>query len=331
VPADHGGAFCATCGTALAASPEEPSLPAVVRRDKVVVAVDGHGVAAAKDALTFASPAPPPPPAPMTVPTQPASWQQSLPAPFNTIPVELVAVCGLMAVAGLLVLWPALKVMPSLFQVLGQGGLAFLLLSVWLLLAGFGAALLLLAWRLAHGDRVARGLTYVLCGALGGSLLLGDQQQGSLTLVVLACAGIVAVLAGSPRVKQFFTGGAAPQGDQPVPITVARTLVAVWACCVAFGGLAMLPLAGAGAKYFLIGAIFIVLAIAAFRLSRRLAEGDATTRKIVTGGAGAYLFLLLILGRRDPGMLVPLGLVAGTVWNLWVPPEAQRHFEPSAG
>jgi hypothetical protein len=93
----------------------------------------------------------------------------------------------------------------------------------------------------------------------------------------------------------------------------------------------MLPLAGAGAKYFLIGAIFIVLAIAAFRLSRRLAEGDATTRKIVTGGAGAYLFLLLILGRRDPGMLVPLGLVAGTVWNLWVPPEAQRHFEPSAG
>jgi hypothetical protein len=229
-----------------------------------------------------------------------------------------------------LVLWPALKALPDLLKALGQGGIVLLLLSVWLLLAGFGAALLLLAWRLAHGDRVARGLTYVLCGALGGSILLGDQQQGSLMLVALSCAGIAAVLAGSPRVKQFFTGGAAPQGDQPVPVTVARTLVAVWAGCVGFGGLAMLPLAGVAAKYFLIGAIFVGLAIAAFRLNRRLAAGDATTRTIVSSGAGAYLLLLLILGRRDPGMLVPLGLVAGTVWNLWVPAEAQRHFGSAA-
>jgi hypothetical protein len=277
-----------------------------------------------------APPPTPPTPAPPSTPTAPRDWQQSLPGPLRSVPPELLVICGLMALAGVLTLWPALKILPSIFDLLGTGGFGrdfgLLLLTVWVVLAAFGSACLLLAWRLAHADRVARGLTYVLLGGLAGSLLLGNVHDVQLTLVWIASLAAIAILALSPSTNAFFAGDGARQGDQPVPIVVARTLLAVWASCVGLVGLMFLPLGGLGGKYVVIGLVFLIIGGGGFALSSRLARADPTARLIATAGAGAFLVLLLILGRADPGLLLPLSLVIGVTFNLWIPAEAQAFF-----
>jgi hypothetical protein len=286
--------------------------------------------AAATPAAAPAAAAFPPPAGAPGRPPAPADWQRSLPAPFNAIPVAVVVVCALMAFAGLLVLWPVVAALPDTIELLGQGGLAFqiglLVLTLWVVLGLFGAALLVLAWRLAHADRVARGLTYVLCADLGLSILFGDEQNGQLTLVMLACFGTIAALGVAPHVRAFFTGGEAPQSGQPVALVVARTLVAVWAACITLVGAMFLPLSGLGTKFVLVGIAMLALGIGAFYLNGRLAERDRSARVIISWGAVLYGVLTLIIGRRDPGMLIPLGIVVGVTWNLWVPREAKVHF-----
>lgn len=261
------------------------------------------------------------------------TWQQSLPAPFNAIPVEVLTICGLLAAAGVLTLWPAVRVLPDIFDLLGSGGifrdLGLLLLTVWVVLALFGVGALVLAWRLAHADRVARGLTYVLCGGLGGSILLGDEQTTALVLVMLASFATIGILVAVPRVQAFFAGDGAPQGDMPVPIVIARTLVAIWAALVVLVGAMFLPLGGLGSKFVFVGVVLLVLGIGAFRLNGQLAAGDPVARNVVSAGGCVYAFLLVVLGRRDPGLLLPLSLAAGVLWNLWMPAEAQRHFAPA--
>jgi hypothetical protein len=285
--------------------------------------------AVAPAAAPAAAAYPPPAGAPGR-PLAPADWQRSLPAPFNAIPAAVVVVCALMAFAGVLVLWPVLAALPETLELLGQGGLAFqiglLVLTLWVVLGLFGAALLVLAWRLAHADRVARALTYVLCATLGLSILFGDEQSGQLTLVMLACFGTLAALGLAPNVRGFFTGGDAPQSGQPVALVVARTLVAVWAACITLVGATFLPLGGLGAKFVLVGIAMLALGIGAFYLNGRLAERDRRARVIISWGALLYGVLTLIIGRRDPGMLIPLGIVVGVTWNLWLPREAKVHF-----
>src|SRR5688500_15368477 len=69
---------------------------------------------------------PPPPPASSATPGAASvawGWQGSLPAPFNVVPRELVVVCTLMAAAAAFTLWPALRILPSILDALGGGGL----------------------------------------------------------------------------------------------------------------------------------------------------------------------------------------------------------------
>jgi hypothetical protein len=257
-------------------------------------------------------------------------WQRSLPGPFKSIPLELLTVCSLMGFAGLLILWPVLKSLPDLFKLLGSSGfvldLAALLIIMWLLLGFFGATCLVLAWRLAHADRVARGISYILLGAIALSLLLGNVHDTQLTLVLLACCAAIGVLWLSPNVGAFFAGAGAPDGDQPVPVVVARTLIAVWGGCVLLEGLLFLPLGSLGGAYLPVGLVLVAIGGGAFLVNRRLADGDDTARRIASGGAALNLILLIILGRSDPGVLIPLALVAGVVWNLWYPLESRRFF-----
>ena len=175
-------------------------------------------------------------------------------------------------------------------------------------------------------DRVARGLTYVLLGGLAGSILIGNEHTTGLTLVVVACVIAIAVLALAPGVQQFFAGAGAPQGGQPVGLVVARTLVSTWASCIGVVGLMLLPLGGLGGKFVTVGLLFIVIAGVAFYLNGYLADGDLTARRIVSAGAGVYLVLLLVLGQRSPGLILPLALIVGVVWNLWAPLEVQDYF-----
>jgi hypothetical protein len=306
------GGVCAVCGTAVSGGSHICAPPPV------------EATAATAQVV------PPPPPA------SPAPWQSSLPAPFNTVPVEVVLIAALMAFAGVLVLWPTLKALPDVFNLLGSGnGLGFqfglLLFTVWIVLALFGTSLLVLAWRLGHADRVARGLSYCLCGSIGAAILLGDQQGTQLVLVMLACFGAIAVLALVPRVQQFYAGGQAPQGDQPTSVVIARTLVAVWASCMTLVGAMFLPLGGLGSKFVLVGLVMLALGIGAFYANKRVGRGDQAARKVVTVGAALYALLTLIVGRSDPGLLIPLGIAVGIVWNLWRPEDARRYFTASHG
>ncbi len=264
-------------------------------------------------------------------PVRPApEWQRSLPAPFNAIPLELLTVCGLMGFAGVLVLWPMLRTVPSLFELLGSSGfvldLAVLLIILWLVLGFFGVSCIVLAWRLAHADRVARGLSFTLLGSLAAAIILGNVQDTQLTLVMLACCGAIAILWASPNVRVFFAGHGAPDGEQPVSVVVARTMVAVWASCALLEGLLFLPLGSLGSAYLPAGLLLVALSAGAFTMNRRLASGDDAARRIVSGGAMLNLIVLLVLGRSDPALLLPLALAAGIVWNLWLPEQSKQFF-----
>lgn len=299
------GAFCERCGTA-----QLPTPPA-------------SGGAGPREARTREPPA--------SYAQRPApEWQQALPGPFKTIPLELLTVCGLTGLAGVLTLWPVLQALPDLFKLLGASGftldLALLLIMVWLILGFFGVTCLLLAWRLAHADRVARGVSYVLLGGMAAAILLGNVHDTQLTLVMLACCGAVGVLWLSPNVRAFFAGVGAPDSGQPVSIVVARTLTAVWGGCVVLVGLIYLPLGSLGSVYLPVGLLLIASGIGAFVLNNRVVQGDETARRILSGGAVVYLILLLTVGRADPGLLLPLALLVGVVWNLWFPQESQRFF-----
>jgi len=298
-----------------------------------------------------AEPAPPPtsPPVPPPAPAKQAAatpsptvatararasdWQTSLPAPFNAVPLELLAACALMTIAGLLTLVPAIRMVPDIVELLGLRGFArqigLLLLTVWTMLALVAVALIFLAWKIVHGDRVARGLSYVLLGGLGGAILIGDEHSTELVLGMLACFGALAVLALAPSLREFF-GGAGLTGEQPAAVVQARMLVAIWAATMIFVGVMFLSLDDLDGKFLPIGVLLVVLGAATWYLNGRLAMGDPTGRALITAAAGAYLILLLILGEGHPGLILPLALAAGAVVNLWAGSEVQQHFRAMA-
>lgn len=257
-------------------------------------------------------------------------WRRSLPAPFNTVPPELLAVCALMAAAGALTLYPTVRVLPDILQALGESGLArtfgLLLLSVWAMLAFFGGASLYLAWRLGHGDRVARGLAYVLLGGLGAAILIGGQRPTEFVFVMVFCFAALAVLGGAQRVRAFFAEAGEPEREQPTPVVIARTLVAVWSGAMILVGVTWLPLGGLAQPFVPIGLALIAIGGGAWYLNRRLAIGDPTARAIISAGAAIYLVLLLILGERQPGVIIPLSLAVGVVIHLWLPQQSQEYF-----
>ena len=76
------------------------------------------------------------------------------------LPPELLAVIGLLCVAGLFTGVPVLQALPDAFELISDGGLwdSFGLLVLVLLaeLGLFAVACFLLAWQLSQGDPVAR-------------------------------------------------------------------------------------------------------------------------------------------------------------------------------
>jgi hypothetical protein len=239
-----------------------------------------------------------------------------------------------MAFAGAFVLWPVGKVLPDLLRGLNDGefirDLSLLLLAVVVVLAMFGVGCLVLSWRLAHADRVARGLTYVVAGALGFSILIGNDHSAQLVLTMVACFGSIAVLALAPRVREFFTGPQARQYSLPTSIVTARTLLAVWAFTLLLVGAMFVPLSGIADKFVVTGAMFLVLGIAGLVLNKRLETGDPVARLLLSAGAVAYVVLLLILDRRDPGLILPLSVSLGSLFFLWFPADSREFFAEGA-
>lgn len=253
----------------------------------------------------------------------PAAW-------LTQVPPELLAVCALMAVAGLLLLWPALQILPPSFQVLGLGGLAtalgLLALELGIVILALGVSLLILAVRLTRADRVARGLSYILLGAFSLAVLFGNDHYIGLVIVMLLCLACLAILAGVPRVRMFFTGPEAPHAGEGVSVTVARTLLAAFACLCILLGVAFIPAGDLGGQWVLAGIMLIAIGVTVFVLNSHLARGEPAARLITTGLLVVYAILELITSGRDPASLLPLAMAAGIAGLLWLPPDAQQHF-----
>jgi hypothetical protein len=259
-----------------------------------------------------------------------AAAQQKLPAHLPGIPLEVLGVCGVMALSALLLLWPGLQLLSDGFPLLGDGsfGLAIGLLAIDLgaLVLALAAALGLLAWRLSHGDRVARGMSYILLGAIIFAVVVGGSHPTGLIIVMLLSAACLIVLAAAPNVRQFFTGAAAPEGGQPVSVTIARTLLTWFAVAAIFLGITFLPMGILGGQMVFAGVIFLAVGVGVFLLSSRLARGEPTARLIVTILMAVYALLALIGGGRNTGTLLDLGIAAGIVCLLWLPQDARDFF-----
>lgn len=252
---------------------------------------------------------------------------------LRRLPIEMQAVCAAMALAGVLLAGVTLSGLKPAWQLLTSGSpfwvLGLVLLSGLVVVAASAVAMLVLAWRMVHGDRVARALSYILLGAVVATLLAAGDFRPLVVLVILGSAAALGVLALSPNVNVFFRTYP-HRGDEPVAVVVARTLVAAWAALILLSGLVFLPLGTLDGKLVLIGLVLIGLAAGAFTLNARLARGDARARTLATVAAGIYVVLLLAADQWQAANVLPLSITAGVVAFLWVPAESKAYFGTSA-
>ena len=268
--------------------------------------------------------------APTRWPEQLVAAQRQLPAGLAHLPVELLAVCALMTLAGVLLLWPALQVLPDAFRLLGYGSLGrafgLLALDLALVVLTLGVSLLLLAWRLTQADRVARGLAYILLGGYSFAVLIGNDHSAGLIVTMLLCLAAMAILAGAPNVRAFFTGPNAAHAQEAVSVTVVRTLFAVFAWMMLLFGVSYLPAGALGGRFVVVGLFLIATGAGLFTLNRHLARGEPAARVTATGLMAAYSLLVLIAGGRATATLLGLAFAAAAVGLLWLPSDAQQHF-----
>jgi hypothetical protein len=133
-----------------------------------------------------------------------------------------------------------------------------------------------------------------------------------------------AILAVAPRIRSMFS--TPESGGPPTSVIVSRTLIATFSAAAIVVALIYFLLATFSAKYVVAGIIAAAIAIGASLVARRLDNGDRQARLTVTIGAGASVLLLLILGRAQNGLLVPIGLALAAVGFLWLPNDARAFF-----
>jgi len=269
-------------------------------------------------------------PAVLTSPPSGAgAFASSFAARFRNVPPELLAACGLMVVAAVLTLPPLINLL-SLWRFEGVDILFWLPGCV--MFGVFGAGCLALAWRLPQGDHVARALTYVVLGGLGGSVLLGSGWNSSPVLMVPICLVILAVLVAAPRVRGFFDRPSARSNDQPTSIAVARLLVTVWAWSAIVIGAMFLPVIAIDSNLFVCGLLLIGLGVGSLFLRGPLVKGNGAARLVMSFGAVVYFFLLevLVFIRGDAGLLLPLALLVSITVFLWAPQDARDFFRDAA-
>jgi len=261
------------------------------------------------------------------------AWRQNLPARLRPAPPELLLVSALMASAGGFLLIVVLPTVPDFFRLLGAGGLALdfgLLIAIPLIVLGaIAVAFLLLAWRIAHADRVARGLSYVLLGSFAAAILISNDHAGWLILTLLASIGAIAILAWSPNVRRYFLEHG-KDAAQPTPVVIARTLIAWWASALLLVGVILLPLGRLGGKFAAAGLLEIGVAITAFIVNRRLAAADVVARKVITSLPVVVLIADVVLSSRSIAQVGTLAIAVGIVMFLWLPATSKEFFTPTA-
>jgi hypothetical protein len=245
------------------------------------------------------------------------------------LPIELWLVIAAFAVPGAWLTLKIITLLPDAFKAFGTSFLGFrvglALLLILLIVGLLGVAMLAIALRLYRRERVGRGLAFAFAGTLVISIAFSSGNTAAATWsMILSIIGIL-ILALAPRVRQVFDQAAAVDGP-PTSVVVSRTLIAIFSAIAVMVALIYLLLATASAKYAVAGIIAGLLAVSATLLARRLDRGDRQARLMISIGAGAYVILLLILGRAQAGLLVPIGLAVATVGFLWIPNDARAFF-----
>jgi hypothetical protein len=259
------------------------------------------------------------------------------PQPPRVVPAAVWLVIALQVVAGgYLFIWALTELSPTInlfTDDLFGTWFSLVILMLVLIVAAMGLGLLYLAVLLHRADRVGRGVTYVACGSIAASIFLGSDHSTGFTLAAIACIAAIGALAFLPDVQAFFTGPGAPSGERPSGVVIAQTLIAVWILIVALIGAVylMLAFAGAAAKFGVIGALLIAIAVGGQRVNADLASGDAGARNIASLGAIAVVLLDLIAGNATgTGLIIPVGWSLGIVAYLWLPQESQGFFAREA-
>jgi hypothetical protein len=220
------------------------------------------------------------------------------------LPIELWLVIAAFAVPGA---WLTIKIatlLPDAFKLLGTSYLGFrigLALALVLAIVGLvGVAMLVISVAFSSGNTTAATWAMILS-------VLGS-----------------AILAVAPRIRSMFS--TPESGGPPTSVIVSRTLIATFSAAAIVVALIYFLLATFSAKYVVAGIIAAAIAIGASLVARRLDNGDRQARLTVTIGAGASVLLLLILGRAQNGLLVPIGLALAAVGFLWLPNDARAFF-----
>ena len=247
------------------------------------------------------------------------------------LPRELLAVVGLLCVAGLFTGIPVLRALPDAFKLISKGGLwhSFgpLVLVLLAELGLFAVACFLLAWQVSQGDPVARVVTVAVSGSLAFGFLLGNGfDDGSATVTLLCSIAVVVCLTALPRAREFFADRA--PGPAPTPVVAAEALLVLQSAILLAVGVAYLPLMSVKAKYAVVGLVMVGVAVTGFKARRRLRTGEPAARSLVSGlMAGAALAILLGGDGSLTGPLyIPLGVALAIVGLLWIPKESQALF-----
>ena len=249
------------------------------------------------------------------------------------LPAELILVCVLMfatgavlVVAGLVVLDAAIRAMSSntLFGLTADIGL--LGLDLALLVLALGVGIIILGVRLLKADRAARGMSYILLGSSAVADLTGSDHSGGFIIAGLISLACLAILAGAPRVRNYFTGPNARHAGEGVSVTIARTLLMVLACAAVLLGIALVPAGDLGPGLTIPGIVLIAIGVGIFVNNSWLARGDQLARLIATALMLIFAIIVLATIHLNTAGIYPILFAAGVTGLLWIPPDSQRHF-----
>jgi hypothetical protein len=321
------------CGRCGATVPTPVEIPATVDRSPLAALAP-----ATHDPEPPSLPEPPPraEPTESSVPTA-GLWVG--PAGTNRPPAVVMTVsCGMLALAALLaypVLRYALPLVPDLFTTSSFGrALTALLLYVLVIVAACAAALIALAVGMLRGSRVAQVLTIMLATAIAVGVLINGQTsaQGSSTrngitaLIVLTCAGLIALIMLPSSARQFFARDRSPVG---VLATAIACVYFGW--CISLAGLLLMIAGAVELKFVWWGVTFVVVGACLSMLSRPLREGQGWARAVATLGLTGYAIAGLVFAANDgnskaPSTVIQTAIAAGVLGLLWLVPSSARHF-----
>jgi hypothetical protein len=181
-----------------------------------------------------------------------------------------------------------------------------------------------------RADRAARIMSYVLLSAVAVDSLIHSDGNGGLIVEALVCLVCVAILAGMPRVREYFTGPYARHAGEDISVPAARTLLNFVGCGSILVGFGLLPGAPLGPGRALPGVVLMLVGVASFFVAKRLARTDPIERYIASGLLVLLgVFVLIGTNHNVVGQVIgtyTLLFAVGVLGLLWIPPDAQRHF-----